>query len=262
MTTYDTLEALGSVIREAVVGLLYRLADDELIIGHRHSEWVERAPSLDEGVALSSIAQEEKDHAHAYYEMLHALGEPGPDTLAFARKPRAFRCASLVSLPDSGDWTFCVLRQFLYDAAETVRITALVDSSLTPLAQLAAKLRKEEKRHLTHGRAWVLRLCRAAGEDRDRTRSALDQLYPHALGLFEPTDGDEPLAQAGICPDEPEFQRQWESAVAPVLAESGLTAPEAAVPVYGGRVGRHPEALAKLLGEPRHVHSADPSAKR
>jgi ring-1,2-phenylacetyl-CoA epoxidase subunit PaaC len=101
-----------------------------------------------------------------------------------------------------------------------------------------------------------------AGEDRDRTQSALDRLYPHALGLFEPTDGDEPLAQAGICPDEAELQRQWESAVAPVLAESGLTAPETAVPVYGGRVGRHPEVLAKLLEDLQHVHSVDPSANR
>jgi len=262
MTTYSTLEPLSGVTREAVVDLLYRLADDEAIIGQRHGEWAERAPILEDNVAFSTIARQEKNHAHAYYEMLHAFGEPDPDTLAYARRPRAFRCASLVALPDNGDWTFCVLRQFLYDAAETVRITALVDSRLAPLARLAARLRKDEERHLMHGRAWMLRLGSAAGEDRDHTQSALDQLYPHALGVFEPTDGDEPLAQAGICPDEAELQRQWESAVAPVLAESGLTAPEAAVPVYGGRVGRHPELLTRLIEDLQHFHSAGPSENR
>ena len=71
----------------------------------------------------------------------------------------------------------------------------------------------------------------------------------------------EPLAQAGICPHEEELRRQWESAAAPVLADSGLVVPETVQPIYGGRVGRHPEPLAKLLEDLQLVHSIDPSAK-
>ena len=258
--TIDNFESLNAVVKQAVVSLLYRLADDELIIGHRNSEWTGHGPILEADIAFSSMAQDEMGHAQAYYQLLHQLGEPDPDTLAFGRKPREFRCASLVCLP-KGDWGFSVLRQFLYDASETVRLTALGDSSLVPLAQLAEKLHGEEKYHLMHGRSWVLRLGHATDDSHQKMQSALDYAYPHALGLFEPTECDEPLAQAGISPREEELKRQWESAVAPVLADAGLTVPEGAKPLYGGRVGRHPDALKELLDGMQLVYNIDPTAK-
>ena len=257
---FETLQALKGSVREAAINLLYRLADDELIIGHRNSEWTGHAPILEADIAFSSMAQDEMGHAQVYYQMLHELGERDPDTLAFGRKPREFRCSALVSLP-KGDWGFSILRQFLYDAAETVRLAAFTESTLIPLAQLAVKLRGEEKYHLMHGRNWVLRLGSATDESHRVMQSALDTAYPHALGLFEPSEYDETLAQAGICPREEELQRQWESAVAPVLADAGLTVPEAAPPVYGGRVGRHPAALKELLDGLQLVYNIDPTAK-
>jgi ring-1,2-phenylacetyl-CoA epoxidase subunit PaaC len=256
----DNLPSLQGVVREAVINLLYRLADDDLVIGHRNSEWTGHAPILEADIAFSSMAQDEMGHAQAYYTMLHQLGEHEPDTLAFGRKSREFRCASLVCLP-KGDWGFSVLRQFLYDAAETVRLTAFRDSSLIPLAQLAGKLRGEEKYHLMHGRSWVLRLGNATEDSHRKMQAALDFAYPHALGLFEPTEYDEPLAQAGISPREEELKRQWESAVAPVLADAGLTTPDGVEPVYGGRVGRHPDALKELLDKMQLVYNIDPTAK-
>ena len=161
----NTLESLTGINREAAINLLYRLADDELIVGHRNSEWTGHGPILEADIAFSSMAQDEMGHAQAYYQLLHQLGEREPDALAFGRKPREFRCASLVCLP-KGDWGFSILRQFLYDASETVRLTALSQSALVPLAQLTAKLRGEEKYHLMHGRSWVLRLGNATEEDR------------------------------------------------------------------------------------------------
>jgi len=203
---FQAIDALSGTVREAVINLLYRLADDELIIGHRNSEWTGHAPILEADIAFSSMAQDEMGHAQAYYSLLHQLGERDPDTLAFGRRPREFRCASLVCLP-KGDWGFSILRQFLYDASETVRLTALSESSLVPLAQLAGKLRGEEKYHLMHGRSWVLRLGNATDDSHRKMQAALDFAYPHALGLFEPTEYDEPLAQAGISPREDELKR-------------------------------------------------------
>jgi ring-1,2-phenylacetyl-CoA epoxidase subunit PaaC len=257
---FQSLDQLSGIAREAVVNLLYRLADDELIIGHRNSEWTGHGPILEADIAFSSMAQDEMGHAQAYYQMLHQLGEADPDTLAFGRKPREYRCASLVCLP-KGDWAFSVLRQFLYDAAETVRLTAFTESSLVPLAQLATKLRGEEKYHLMHGRTWVLKLGQGTPESRGRMQAALERAYPHALGLFEPTEFDEPLVQAGITPRESELRKQWESAVAPVLADAGLATPESAKAVYGGRVGKHPDALKELLDQLQLVYNIDPSAK-
>jgi ring-1,2-phenylacetyl-CoA epoxidase subunit PaaC len=206
------------------------------------------------------MAQDEIGHAQAYYRMLHELGEADPDSLAFGRGVRQFRCAALVSLP-KGDWGFSVLRQFLYDAAETVRLTAIAQGSLKPLAQLAAKLRGEEKYHLMHGRSWVLHLGNATTDSHIRMQTSLDTLYPYALGLFEPGEFDQALAQLGICPREEELQKEWGSAVAPVLQAAMLRVPENAVPVTGGRVGRHPAALRELVQQMQSVFQLDPTAK-
>src|SRR5438045_8098014 len=48
--------------------LLLQIADDELILGWRDSEWTGIAPTLEEDVAFSSIAQNEIGHARAAYE--------------------------------------------------------------------------------------------------------------------------------------------------------------------------------------------------
>jgi hypothetical protein len=44
---------------------LLELADDELVLGWRDSEWTGIAPFLEEDVAFSSIAQNEIGHARA-----------------------------------------------------------------------------------------------------------------------------------------------------------------------------------------------------
>lgn len=261
MTNIESMDALTGITKDAVIDLLYRLADDEIVMGHRNSEWTGLAPILEEDIAFSSMAQDEMGHAQAYYHLLHELGESDPDTLAFGRSAREFRCASLVSLPHDRDWAFSIIRQFLYDAAETVRLAAYTDSSLVPLAQLARKLWGEEKYHLMHGRTWILRLGNSTEESKKKIQGALDVAYPHALGMFEPTEADEPLAAASISPREQELKMQWESAVAPVLMDARLKVPDNAKPAYGGRVGKHPKELAKLLEGMQLVYNIDPAAK-
>ena len=51
------------------LGLIMALADDELILGHRHSEWTGWAPHLEEDLAFSSIAQDEMAHARLLYRL-------------------------------------------------------------------------------------------------------------------------------------------------------------------------------------------------
>lgn len=261
MKLIESLSDLKGVTRDAVVDLLYRLADDDLIMGHRDSEWTGLAPILEGDIAFSSMAQDKMGHALAYYSMLHELGEPDPDTLAFGRKARQYRCASLVVMPNNRDWAFAIVRQFLYDASITIRLAALVESTLVPLSQLARKLRSEKKYHMMHGRTWMLRLGNSTDDSRGRMQAALNRAYPHALGLFEATEADEPLVQAGIAPREQELKNHWESAVAPVLSDAGLNTPDNAVAVFGGRSGKHAPELAELLNNMQVVYAIDPTAK-
>ena len=68
-----------------------RIADDELILGWRNSEWTGIAPFLEEDVAFSSIAQNEIGHARALYELAARELGTDADALAFDRKLEEYR---------------------------------------------------------------------------------------------------------------------------------------------------------------------------
>lgn len=267
--------------KAAVVDLLYRLADDALIIGHRNSEWTGIGPILEEDIAFSSMAQDKMGHATVLYGMLHELGEAEPNALAFGRKAEQYRCCSLVVLEclakgsaaaelsnnpvrdellSRGDWAVSLVRQFLFSEADALRWAALEKSTYEPLAQFARKLRGELKYHTMHGRLMMEKLGQAA-ESRGRLQAALETLYPHALGMFEPTKHDAALAEAGICPRETELGKAWESQTAAILERCGLKAPRNAKPVYGGRQGKHLPEMRDVLEALQKVYRLDPTAQ-
>lgn len=256
---YASASEIKDDARSAVVDLLYCLGDDDLLIGHRHSEWTGLAPILEADIAFSSMAQDQMGHALAYYTLLHELGEPDPDLLAFERGPEAFRSCSLVVL-GRGDWALSALRQYLYDAAKSGRLEALAESTYTPLAHLARKLRGEQKYHLMHGRMWVSRLGNATEESHRLMQTALDTLFPHALGMFEPTRWDDTIVSEGIGPAEVDLCSAWCREVEDFLTESGLKIAADVTPGYGGRVGRHSDDLTQLLAAMQEVYRLDPTA--
>jgi ring-1,2-phenylacetyl-CoA epoxidase subunit PaaC len=237
--------------------LLFRLADDEVIIGHRNAEWTGHGPILEADIAFSSMAQDEIGHAQVYYTLLHELGEADPDHLAFFRDPAEFRCAQLVELP-RGDWAFSVIRQFLYDTAESVRLAALSHSSYAPLAQAARKFVGEEKYHLMHGQTWLTHLGQSI-EGRERLQAGLDYAFPYALGLFETTEIDNEIVSEGLQAPEAELKQEWLALVRPLIEKAGLTLPDAA-PIESGRKGQHTEHLAALLNDMQLVFRSNPQA--
>ena len=175
---------------------LLGLADDELVLGWRDSEWTGIAPLLEEDVAFSSIAQNEIGHARAVYELL--VGADGDaDALAFDRKPEEYRCAPLVEL-HLLEWAHTIARRWLYEVADEIRITALKDDSDPAVAGLAAKIDREEAYHRMHAEMWHDRL---RGEP--RYNEALSALWPYALGLVEPAQRDELEARFELGSAEP-----------------------------------------------------------
>ena len=77
--------------------LLLELADDELILGWRNSEWTGIAPFLEEDVAFSSIAQNEIGHARALYEIVARSSVPRRRARV-RPAARQYRSAPLVQL--------------------------------------------------------------------------------------------------------------------------------------------------------------------
>jgi len=95
---------------EEVQNTLLEIADDELILGWRDSEWTGIAPLLEEDVAFSSIAQNEIGHARALYELVARERGTTADELAFDREPGEYRCSPLVELRLL-DWEKTIARQ-------------------------------------------------------------------------------------------------------------------------------------------------------
>src|SRR6478672_7588187 len=86
-------DLMASSDDDARLTLLLALADDELILGHRHSEWTGWAPHIEEDLAFSSIAQDEMAHARLLYGLaLPLLGKGwSEDRLALGREPDEYR---------------------------------------------------------------------------------------------------------------------------------------------------------------------------
>jgi len=174
------------VSEQALLGL----ADDELVLGWRDSEWTGIAPLLEEDVAFSSIAQNEIGHARAVYELL-AGADGDADALAFDRKPEEYRCAPLVEL-HLLEWAHTIARRWLYEVADEIRITALKDDSDPAVAGLAAKIDREEAYHRMHAEMWHERL-----RDEPRFQKAVEELWPYALGILPAELRGELVARVG-----------------------------------------------------------------
>ena len=159
-------------MNEEVQKSLLEIADDELILGWRDSEWTGIAPLLEEDVAFSSIAQNEIGHARALYELVARERGTTADELAFDRSPDEYRSARIVELRLL-DWEKTIARHVLYEEADAARLERLKQSENAGIAGLAAKIDREEAYHRMHAQMWHERL-----QNEPRYVAALEELRP------------------------------------------------------------------------------------
>jgi ring-1,2-phenylacetyl-CoA epoxidase subunit PaaC len=246
----------------ALKELLYKMADDQLILGHRNSEWTGFGPLLEEDIAFSSMAQDKVGQSYALYQLLHQLGEQEPDTVAFTRNANQFHNCQLVELPN-GEYDFSLVRHFLFDTAEAARFEFLTQSNYEPLALLAKKIRGELRYHTLHANTWIKQLGSATDESISRLQKSLDVAFPYALGIFEPAPLEADLIADKIFAGEQALQAVWYTRIQTVLTQTALLIPDMASvkPVYGGRIGNHTPHLQPLLDEMSEVFRIDPTAE-
>jgi len=246
----------------ALKELLYKVADDLLILGHRNSEWTGMGPLLEEDIAFSSMAQDKVGQAQALYTILHQnLGEQAPDTVAFMRNASQFHNCIFVELPN-GEYDFSLVRHFLFDTALAIRFESFVTSSFKPLAELSAKIRGELKYHTLHANTWMKQLGNATPESISRLQESLNLSWPYALGIFEESPYENELIKSGIFQGEKATMEIWTRKIQEVLSATRLTlADVSSDAVHGGRNGRHTQHLQPLLDEMSEVFRIDPAAE-
>ncbi len=247
---------------QALKELLYKMADDLLILGHRNSEWTGMGPLLEEDIAFSSMAQDKIGQSLALFTMLQDLGEQSPDIVAFTRNANQFHNCILVELPNR-EYDFSLIRHFMFDTADALRWEMLTQSTYEPLALLAKKIKGELRYHTLHANTWVKQLGSATEESISRLQTSLDEIAPYALAIFEQSPFENEIIAAGIFSGEKTLMETWKSSVTEIISQTALQVPDWKVitPIFGGRIGKHSEHLQPMLDEMSEVFRIDPTAE-
>lgn len=250
---------MKSDLKDALAAQFLAMADDEILLAHRNSEWTGHAPILEEDIALANLAQDELGHATIWYGLLHELTSDDANQLVFFRDAPDYRNIQMVELP-KGDWAFTLMRQYLFDVAELLRLTEMLSSGYQPLADAVAKIQKEELYHVRHSGAWVKRLGQGTAESQQRTQFALDTLWPYALQMFEPLPEEPLLVEANYLPNAAKLRARWFDTVFPFLTGADLRVPDTTAPIVTNR-RQHTADLTALLAEMQEVARYDPEAE-
>ncbi|NIP60288.1 MAG: hypothetical protein GWO00_20930, partial [Gemmatimonadetes bacterium] len=123
--------------------LILTLADSKRLMGIRYSDWLLGAPSIETGIATSSMAQDEWGHARLLYAMLKDLGiDPVP--VEHDRPPAEY--ASIGALDEEmPDWAALVAAICLVDSAIAVVLESFSRGRFEPARGRVPKMLAEEE---------------------------------------------------------------------------------------------------------------------
>ncbi|GGD47059.1 1,2-phenylacetyl-CoA epoxidase subunit PaaC [Sinisalibacter lacisalsi] len=240
-----------------------RMGDNTLVLGHRVSEWCGHAPVLEEDIALANTALDLIGQTQFWLGLAGEVEGKGrdADTLAFRRDAWDFRSVLLVEQPN-GDFGQTMMRQFLFDAWQSLMLDRLKDSSDVRVKAIAEKASKEVAYHLDRSRDTVVGLGDGTAESHSRMQAALDKLYPYVGELFGADEIDAEIAERGIAPLPADLRGAYDALIADIMAEATLTIPDSRWTHTGGRDGtRHSEHLGHMLTEMQWLQRAYPDAR-
>ena len=248
------------------------LGDDALVLAQRLTEWITRAPELEEEVAIGNIGLDLLGQARLLLARAGSVGVlgrsrhqatatiPDEDALAYFRDPDEFRNTGLVEAPN-GDFAQTMVRLL---AAATLRLAVfarLHDSRDPVLAAIAAKGRHELAYHRDHAARWVLRLGDGTAESHRRTQAGAEAVWPLLGECFTATDVERRLTAAGVAVDPAAIRDEVVAVLTQVLDQATLRVPEwppDAPP--RGRAGEHGGELAELLATLQGLARRHPAA--
>ncbi|RMG88543.1 MAG: phenylacetate-CoA oxygenase subunit PaaI [Bacteroidetes bacterium] len=238
---------------------LLQLGDNALILGQRLAEWCGHGPVLEQDIAVTNIALDQLGQARNWFEYAATVEGKNrtADDLAFLRDEWDYRNAILVEQPNK-DWAHTVVRQFFFDTFNHALHEALTSSRDESVAAIAAKSLKEIKYHLRWSSEWVIRLGDGTDLSHQKMKTALENLWTYRGELFEWTDADTAMFEAGIGADLDALRPAFDAHVQKIMDEATLPVPEEDWAHSGGKKGRHSEHLGHLLTELQYMQRAYP----
>jgi len=247
--------------KEALFEYVLRMGDNSLVLGHRLSEWCGHGPELEEDIALTNIALDLIGQARL---LLAYAGEiegkdRSEDDLAYLRDGMDYKNLLIVEQPNQ-DYSYTIVRQFLYDAFNFELYSRLLESKDQHLASIAAKALKETSYHRRHSAQWIVRLGDGTQMSHEKVQQALDELWMYTGEMFDMDEVDEGMLEAGIGVDLEAIRHHWDEHVNAVLEEATLERPQDAWMMSGGKAGKHSEHLGYILADLQYLQRAYPGA--
>ena len=249
-------------IKDALFEYCLRIGDNSLVVGHRVSEWCGHGPILEEDIALTNIALDLVGQSRTLLTYAGAVEGKGrtEDDLAYLRQVVDYRNC-LLAEQENGDFARTIVRQFLFDSYNTLFLEELQNSADETLAAYAAKSLKEAAYHVRHSSEWMIRLGDGTAESKQRTQTALDELWMYSGELFEMDETETTLQKANIAPDSKAIYEKWTANVSKILEMATLQLPETGWMQTGGRTGKHSELLGYVLAELQYVQRSYPNCE-
>lgn len=241
---------------------LLRMGDNTLILGHRVSEWCGHAPVLEEDIALANTALDLIGQTQLWLGLAGEVEGNGrsADDIAFLRDAWDFRNLLIVERPN-GDFGHTMMRQFLFDAFQSVMLGHLLASSDTRVAAIAEKASKEVAYHLERSGDTVVGLGDGTPLSHAKMQAALEALWPYVGEMFMSDDVDKQMLAQRIAPEPATLREEWDAIVGRYLRRATLTIPEATFAHKGGKTGtHHTEHLGHLLAQMQWLQRAYPGA--
>lgn len=249
-------------MNNSLLNFILRIADNNLILGHRLSEWCGHGPILEQDIALTNIALDLVGQSRNYYQLAAEIKGEGAteDDFAYLRDVYAFKNVLLTEQPN-GHFGETMTRQFFFDVFNFYFTSELTKSSNEQLAAIASKSLKEITYHLKFSSEWMIRLGDGTEESHAKMQQAVDDLWMYTGELFLADELDREMAENGVGVKLEKIKPYFDKKVAEILTQATLTIPETGWMQKGGKTGQHSEHLGFILAELQFLQRAYPGAK-
>lgn len=248
MSDFLRTESLDDASRSALRRLILSLADSKRLMGIRYSDWLLGAPSIETGIAASSMCQDEWGHARLLYAMLKDLGDD-PVAVEHERPAEAYASLDPLDAPFR-DWAAVVAGMVVMDGALTAALASFSRGRFEPATTRVPKMLSEEEFHRSLGVAWYRRLAESASDEAKMLlRDATEAMIPPTLAWLGAADAPaRALVDAGVIEDGDKLAAAFRDTLRDVLAVAGVDI-DAATPARDwdasrGRGPGHPDADA------------------
>ncbi|HEV2148730.1 MAG TPA: Phenylacetic acid catabolic protein [Longimicrobiaceae bacterium] len=218
----ETAAELPEDARAALRGVILALADSKRVLGLRYSDRMLGAPTLEAGIAASSMAQDEWGHARLTYALLGDFGDE-PKALEHERPAAEYRSHPGLDAA-FGSWADMIAAGLLVDTALAVQYSALAESRYSPAHNRVQKMLDEERFHFQYAAGWTRRMA-VVPEVREELAESLRRYLPESLRWLGDDDapGMRRMVEEGLVTAGPsELRARFLARVAPVLVETGL----------------------------------------